>query len=196
VTSGLVAPRRVDAAPAVHPAHGPTVPPHAARRSVARIGAEARVCAPPDEDFAQRLAGVGVPMVPFGRSALLRRRRGQPAGTVRPAGRRRAPRRRGHDHDGHSGRRAPGGGAPGGEPAILGWPGGRLGHRHGTRRSDSDHRVPVRRAQDDPDPRDPRTSDRRGRPIRTDGRWWPRRCCSTQPAEKAASEVLSARSAW
>jgi len=21
--------------------------------------------------------------------------------------------------------------------------------------------------------------------IRTDGRWWPRRCCSTQPAEKS-----------
>jgi len=41
--------------------------------------------------------------------------------------------------------------------------GGRPGHRRGTRRSDSDHRVPVSRAQDDPDPRDPRTSDRRGR---------------------------------
>ncbi|MFP1628290.1 glycosyltransferase [Streptomyces sp. 5K101] len=33
------------------------------------LGAEARVCAPPDEDFAQRLAGVGVPLVPVGRSA-------------------------------------------------------------------------------------------------------------------------------
>jgi vancomycin aglycone glucosyltransferase len=33
------------------------------------LGAQARVCAPPDEDFAQRLAGVGVPMTPFGRSA-------------------------------------------------------------------------------------------------------------------------------
>jgi len=33
------------------------------------LGAEVRVCAPPDEDFAQRLAGVGVPLVPFGRSA-------------------------------------------------------------------------------------------------------------------------------
>ncbi|TDD53218.1 glycosyltransferase [Nonomuraea terrae] len=33
------------------------------------LGAEVRVCAPPDEDFAQRLADVGVPMVPFGRSA-------------------------------------------------------------------------------------------------------------------------------
>ncbi|MGW7481159.1 glycosyltransferase [Nonomuraea muscovyensis] len=33
------------------------------------LGAEVRVCAPPDEEFAQRLAGVGVPMVPFGRSA-------------------------------------------------------------------------------------------------------------------------------
>ncbi|RAY15253.1 glycosyltransferase [Actinomadura craniellae] len=33
------------------------------------LGAEVRMCAPPDEDFAQRLAGVGVPLVPVGRSA-------------------------------------------------------------------------------------------------------------------------------
>ncbi len=33
------------------------------------LGAEVRVCAPPDEDFAQRLAGVGVALVPVGRSA-------------------------------------------------------------------------------------------------------------------------------
>ncbi|GAA2378845.1 glycosyltransferase [Nonomuraea africana] len=33
------------------------------------LGAGVRVCAPPDEDFAQRLAGVGVPMVPVGQSA-------------------------------------------------------------------------------------------------------------------------------
>ncbi|MFB7309437.1 glycosyltransferase [Streptomyces sp. NPDC056192] len=33
------------------------------------LGAEVRVCAPPDEDFAQRLADVGVPMVPVGQSA-------------------------------------------------------------------------------------------------------------------------------
>jgi vancomycin aglycone glucosyltransferase len=32
-------------------------------------GAEVRVCAPPDEEFAARLAGVGVPLVPVGRSA-------------------------------------------------------------------------------------------------------------------------------
>ncbi|WP_327344547.1 nucleotide disphospho-sugar-binding domain-containing protein [Streptomyces europaeiscabiei] len=32
------------------------------------LGAEVRVCAPPDEEFARRLAGVGVPLVPFGRS--------------------------------------------------------------------------------------------------------------------------------
>ncbi|WP_217180108.1 glycosyltransferase [Streptomyces sp. AC495_CC817] len=31
------------------------------------LGAEARVCAPPDEEFARRLASVGVPLVPFGR---------------------------------------------------------------------------------------------------------------------------------
>ncbi|NXY94706.1 glycosyltransferase family 1 protein [Streptomyces sp. BR123] len=33
------------------------------------LGAEVRVCAPPDEDFAQRLASVGVPLVPVGQSA-------------------------------------------------------------------------------------------------------------------------------
>src|ERR1700753_3637624 len=29
------------------------------------LGAEVRVCAPPDEEFAKRTAGFGVPMVPF-----------------------------------------------------------------------------------------------------------------------------------
>jgi vancomycin aglycone glucosyltransferase len=38
-----------------------------------------------------------------------------------------------------------------GTPPVF-QPGGRPGHRRGTRRSDSDHRVPVRRAQDGPDP--------------------------------------------
>nr|WP_221462643.1 glycosyltransferase [Streptomyces olivoverticillatus] len=33
------------------------------------LGAEVRVCAPPDEDFAERLTGVGVPLVPVGPSA-------------------------------------------------------------------------------------------------------------------------------
>ncbi|MFI7228339.1 glycosyltransferase [Nonomuraea angiospora] len=33
------------------------------------LGAEVRVCAPPDEEFAQRLAGVGVELVPVGPSA-------------------------------------------------------------------------------------------------------------------------------
>jgi vancomycin aglycone glucosyltransferase len=32
------------------------------------LGAEVRVCAPPDEEFAERAAGVGVPLVPFGES--------------------------------------------------------------------------------------------------------------------------------
>jgi vancomycin aglycone glucosyltransferase len=32
------------------------------------LGAEARLCAPPDEEFAQRAAGFGVPLVPFGES--------------------------------------------------------------------------------------------------------------------------------
>ncbi len=31
------------------------------------LGAEVRMCAPPDEEFVKLLAGVGVPMVPFGR---------------------------------------------------------------------------------------------------------------------------------
>ncbi|GLV77693.1 glycosyl transferase [Streptomyces hygroscopicus subsp. hygroscopicus] len=33
------------------------------------FGAQVRVCAPPDEDFARRLSGVGVPLVPVSRSA-------------------------------------------------------------------------------------------------------------------------------
>ncbi len=33
------------------------------------LGAEVRVCVPPDEDLAQRLIGVGVPLVPVGQSA-------------------------------------------------------------------------------------------------------------------------------
>jgi vancomycin aglycone glucosyltransferase len=33
------------------------------------LDAEVRVCAPPDEDYARRLAGVGVPLVPVGPSA-------------------------------------------------------------------------------------------------------------------------------
>jgi vancomycin aglycone glucosyltransferase len=33
------------------------------------LGAQVRVCAPPDEDFAERLADVGVPLVPVGQSA-------------------------------------------------------------------------------------------------------------------------------
>jgi vancomycin aglycone glucosyltransferase len=32
------------------------------------LGAQVRVCAPPDEEFAVLLAGVGVPLVPFGPS--------------------------------------------------------------------------------------------------------------------------------
>jgi vancomycin aglycone glucosyltransferase len=32
------------------------------------LGAEVRVCAPPDEEFVELLAGVGVPMVPFGKA--------------------------------------------------------------------------------------------------------------------------------
>ena len=32
------------------------------------LGAEVRICAPPDQEFAERLAGFGVPLVPFGES--------------------------------------------------------------------------------------------------------------------------------
>lgn len=49
----------------------------------------------------------GAPPVYVGFGSMRRRRRGQPAGTVRPGGRRRAPRRRGHDDDGRPGRRRP-----------------------------------------------------------------------------------------
>jgi vancomycin aglycone glucosyltransferase len=64
--------------------------------------------------------------------------------------------------DRHPGRRAPGGGTPVGGPAVLGRPGGRPGHRRGTRRSGSDHRVPVSRARHGPGLPDPRAGGRRG----------------------------------
>ena len=32
------------------------------------LGVQVRVCAPPDEEFAERLTGLGVPLVPFGES--------------------------------------------------------------------------------------------------------------------------------
>src|SRR5689334_4698046 len=41
------------------------------------LGAEARVCAPPDEEFVELLAGAGVPLVPLGptvRSVVVRER--------------------------------------------------------------------------------------------------------------------------
>ncbi|MGY5032243.1 hypothetical protein ACWC9U_15305, partial [Streptomyces sp. 900116325] len=43
------------------------------------FGAGVRVCAPPGEDFTKRLADVGVPMVPVGRSAARRGTEGQRA---------------------------------------------------------------------------------------------------------------------
>ncbi|MEE1795872.1 glycosyltransferase [Streptomyces sp. BE308] len=46
------------------------------------LGAEARVCAPPDEDFAQRLAGVGVPLVPVGPSARVWTKAAPPASSL------------------------------------------------------------------------------------------------------------------
>jgi len=74
-----------------------------------------------------------------------------------------------HDDDGRPGRRASGGGTPGSGPAILGRPGGRSGHRRGSRRSDSDLRVPVSRAQDGPDPQTRARATAVAGTIRTDG---------------------------
>ncbi|NXY93884.1 glycosyltransferase family 1 protein [Streptomyces sp. BR123] len=47
---------------------GDIMPPAALAAQLRKLGAEVRVCAPPDEEFAQLLAGVGVEHVPFGRS--------------------------------------------------------------------------------------------------------------------------------
>jgi len=40
------------------------------------LGAEAVLCVPPDEEFAQRAAGLGVPLVPFGKSVRAMELRG------------------------------------------------------------------------------------------------------------------------
>ncbi len=112
----------------------------------------------------------------------------------RPGGRRRAPRRRRHHDDGQSGRRASGGRTPDSGPAVLGRPGGRPGHRHRTRRSDSDHRVPIGRARGRPWP--PRPEHKRPPwPARSapTGRRWPRRCCSTRSAEKGPQRPRETR---
>ncbi|MFF4842751.1 glycosyltransferase [Streptomyces collinus] len=45
-------------------------------------GAEVRVCAPPDEDFAQRLAGFGVPLVSVGPSARALTKAAPPASSL------------------------------------------------------------------------------------------------------------------
>ena len=115
--------------------------PMRASSDVARVAIEAIREAGPPRGRGPRLGRPGPDRRP---GRLLRHRRGQPAVTVPPRGRRCAPRRRGHHDDGHPGRRAPGGGAPGGGPAILGRPGGRPGHRRGTRRSDSERSSPCR----------------------------------------------------
>ena len=49
---------------------------------VRALGADVRVCAPPDEDFAQRLAGVGVPLVPVGPSARALTKAAPPASSL------------------------------------------------------------------------------------------------------------------
>jgi len=43
--------------------HGCVEPVAGRAVSLRALGAEMRVCAPPDEEFAERLAGVGVPLV-------------------------------------------------------------------------------------------------------------------------------------
>ncbi len=93
----------------------------------------------------------------------IRRRRGQPAGTVRQGGRRGAPWRRGHDDDGGHGRHTSSGSPPGRRPAVLGGTGGRAGHRCGAPRSDTDDRVAFGRARDGAIRRDERESTRRCR---------------------------------
>ena len=88
--------------------------------------------------------------------------------------------------------------------AVLGRPGGRPGYRCGTRRPESDHRVPVGRAHDGTGPRDPRTCDRRGRHDphrrRDGGREAAARCRQPTPAVgvrlaiPACSRTAAARS--
>ncbi|MFF5449120.1 glycosyltransferase [Streptomyces sp. NPDC012888] len=47
---------------------GDIMPPTALAAQLRKLGAEVRVCAPPDEEFSRLLAGVGVEHVPFGRA--------------------------------------------------------------------------------------------------------------------------------
>lgn len=51
-----------------HDSRGAVEPLAALGVQLRALGAEARVCAPPDEEFAELLAGVGLPLVPFGDS--------------------------------------------------------------------------------------------------------------------------------
>ena len=67
------------------------------------------------------------------------------------------------------GQRAPGRRARRVQTSPIGRPGGRPGHRHGTRRSGSDHRVPVSRTRDGPDPQTRARAAAIARAIRTDG---------------------------
>jgi hypothetical protein len=153
------------------------------------LGADVRVCAPPDEGFVALPARVGVPLVPLGPSVrsvvtgesppsaatafwlapelvaaryetLTAAAEGcdaLPATGLMPADARSAAEKLGLRHvftcfhpfgDCRPGRRAPGGRTPDRGPAVLGRPGRRVGYRRGPRRSGSDLRVPVGRAQD------------------------------------------------
>ncbi|MFG2557386.1 hypothetical protein [Streptomyces sp. NPDC048496] len=114
------------------------------------LGAEVRVCAPPDEEFAELPAAAGVPLVPVGQSARALMTAASPPSPLpwRAA-------------ELIASQFAAVTAAAEGRDALVAT--GAPQAAAGPRRSDSDLRVPVGRAPDGPDPRDPRTSDRRGR---------------------------------
>jgi len=152
--------------------HGRARPDHIARVAIEAVRAQGR--------RVLRARGWGRFGADRRRRRLLRRWRGQPAGTVGwppscTTAARAPPRRR--PALAPTGDRAADRG-----PAILGHPGGRAGHRHGTRALDADHRLPVRRAHHGPDSRDPEHEPgpwpAKSAPT---GRRWPRNCSSTQP---------------
>ncbi|WP_220183191.1 hypothetical protein [Sphaerisporangium album] len=162
-----------------------------------------RICAPSDEDFAQRPAGAGVPMVPVGPSArtlttgvppsssdLPRRAAESIAGQFDPvteaaegcdalvatgmmpaaAGARSVAEKPGIRSVSVTFRQLTPPSPHHPPPAYPGPPfppevtdNRVLWDLDAPRRSGSTHRVPVGRAQDGPDPRDPRPNDRRGR---------------------------------
>ncbi|MFD8003039.1 glycosyltransferase family protein [Streptomyces mirabilis] len=133
------------------------------------LGAEVRVCAPPDEEFVALPARVGVPLVPLGpsvRSVVTGERPPSAATAFRLAPELVAARyetltaaAEGCDALLATGLMPAGARSVAEKPGLRyvftcfhpfgdGRPGRRVGHRRGLRRSDSDLRVPVGRAQD------------------------------------------------